>query len=134
MPRPGDTTQNTKRKCYTRGSEKHIRRICPQNKGEQQQDKSNSQEMEKVNLSNFQGSGLYIASKLNGYGVDYLVDTGAILTVLSTRAWNMIDGQVSSLRRFDKEIVSASGNPLSIKGTTTVTLDKVFMQCDCRGC
>ena len=87
--------------------------------------------MEKVNLSNFQGSGLYIASKLNWYGVDCLVDTGATLTVLSTRAWNMIDGQVSSLRRFDKEIVSAFGNPLSVKGTTTVTLDFGEIKCSC---
>ena len=33
VPRPGDKTQNTKRKCYTCGSEKHIHRNFPQNKG-----------------------------------------------------------------------------------------------------
>ena len=35
----------------------------------------------------------------------------------------MIDGQASTLKSFEKEIVSASGNPLNVKGTVTVNLD-----------
>ena len=72
-----------------------------------------------------------MTGKLNGYEVDCLVDTGATLSVLSTRAWKMMDGQGSKLKAFDKEIVSASGNPLRIEGTTTVTIDLDGTHCSC---
>ena len=82
-------------------------------------------------MTNFQGSGLYITGQLNGHEVDCLVDIGATLTVLSTRAWKMIDGQASKLESFEKEIVSASGNPLNAKGTVTVNLDFGATKCSC---
>ena len=131
VPRPGTTPQNIRRKCFLCGSEKHFRRNCPKNKVEQKKDESETKGNEKVNLTNFQGSGLYITGQLNGHEVDCLVDTGATLTVLSTRAWKMIDGQASKLESFEKEIVSASGNPLDVKGTVTVNLDFGATKCSC---
>ena len=84
--------------------------------------KDEAKSQEKINLSNFKGSGLYTTAKLNGHDVDCLVDTGATLSLVSTRVWNMIDGQSHNLDEFSTEIVSASGNPIDIKGQTTVNL------------
>ena len=65
---------------------------------------------------------MYTTAKLNGHDVDCLVDTGATLSLVSTRVWNMIDGQSHNLDEFSTEIVSPSGNPIDIKGQTTVNL------------
>ena len=122
VPRPGSSQPNVRRKCYSCGSEKHLIRDCPKNKDKAPQDKTDSDKKGKVNMSSFQGSGLYITGKISGFEVDCLIDTGATLSVLSTRAWNMVEEQVPNFKKFDKEIISASGNPLNVKGSTTVSL------------
>ena len=58
-------------------------------------------------------------AKSGEYGADCLVDSGATLSLLSSKVWSTIKGTVS-LEKFDKEIVSASGNVLDTKGKANV--------------
>lgn len=43
----------------------------------------------------------------------------------------MIEDQVPALKEFKKEIVSATGNPLNVKGSTTVSLKLGETTCSC---
>ncbi|MCG7879813.1 MAG: RNase H-like domain-containing protein, partial [Candidatus Thiodiazotropha endolucinida] len=126
--RPGFRQQNARRKCFDCGSEDHLRYNCPKNK-KIQTDKTESDENGKINVTNFKGAGLYAKARLNGYDVDCLVDTGATLSIVSTRAWHMIEDNSSDLQDFSREIVSASGTPLTVKGRTTVELIIGGMKC-----
>ena len=56
--RSGPFQQKEKRKCFTCGSEEHLRRNCPKNKNKPLHDNSDSETKGKVNLSNSHGSGL----------------------------------------------------------------------------
>ncbi len=84
-----------------------------------------------VNSSYRHGSGLFVAASINGQTATCLVDTGATLTVLSTRYWeNLCDSDEHVLSTFDKDIISASGSPLEVKGTTTVCVKIGSASCD----
>ncbi|KAH3840101.1 hypothetical protein DPMN_113544 [Dreissena polymorpha] len=41
---------------------------------------------------------------------------------MSTLTWNLNRGKCSKLNSFDKDIIAASGTPLTIKGQTTIDL------------
>ena len=79
------------------------------------------------------GAGLYVKCKVNGVLVESLVDTGATLTIISTRLWDTIQ-QCSSplLETFSTQVFTASGEPVEIKGKTTVFLDIGGMQYACK--
>jgi len=139
---------NQRRRCYECGSEEHLRSNCPKlgrdtkryskPKGDYRArtdkdsgPKNNSQkdgDKSGVKLSNFQGSGLYVAGKLAGRAIDCLVDTGATLTLISPKVWDNVKDGTVTLSRFDKELVSASGDPINIQGKTPVQLEINGMQ------
>ena len=79
------------------------------------------------------GAGLYVKCKVNGVPVERLVDTGATLTIISTRLWNTIQ-QCSSplLEKFSSQVFTASGEPVEIKGKTTVFIDIDGMHYTCK--
>ncbi len=70
---------------------RHIKRNCPklkQDAGGREMPQEQRQEDERnVNSSYRHGSGLFVAASINGQTATCLVDTGATLTVLSTRYW-----------------------------------------------
>ena len=54
--------------------------------------------------------------------MDCLLDTGATLTLVSTKVWDTIK-DTKPLDNFDSSIVSASGNKLNMMGRTRVCFD-----------
>ena len=77
-------------------------------------------------------SGLYIDCKVNTIPTEFLVDTGATLSILSIKAWNIIS-QSSSVMLFcqplESEIFTASGNPDDVKGKVQVMVEISGAQC-----
>ena len=67
-------------------------------------------------------SGLFVKAKINEHEVDCLIDTGASLTLVSMCVYELLRQNYSSLKKFDKEIVSATGDELDIKGVTEETI------------
>ena len=121
--------QQYRRTCWTCGSEKHIRINCPQTeKKSETEDKD--QQMKQVASC---GAGLYVKCKVNRVPVESLVDTGATLTIISTRLWETIQ-QCSSplLENFSTQVFTASGEPVEIKGKTTVFIDIGGMHYTCK--
>ena len=76
-----------------------------------------------MKTSSYNGSGLYLPAKINGRDIDCLVDTGATLSLVSDRHWMLIYGQTKDLKFFQRDIVSAAGTPLSIKGQGSISID-----------
>ncbi|KAH3793746.1 hypothetical protein DPMN_147265 [Dreissena polymorpha] len=76
-----------------------------------------------VKTSSYNGSGLYFPAKINGRDIDCLVDTGATLSLVSDRLWMLIYGKTKDLKFFQRDIVSAAGTPLSIKGQGSISID-----------
>ena len=69
------------------------------------------------------GPGLYIPVNFRGQVLSCLIDTGASLSVLSTRIWENSDlCKPVRLHSYDKAIVTASGNTLDVSGTTTIAV------------
>ena len=118
-----------KRKCWTCGSESHLKRNCPQT---EKKDTSENDEHQMKQVASC-GSGLYVKCKVNGISVDSLVDTGATLTIISTHLWDTIK-QCSSplLEKFDTQVLTASGEPVALKGKTTVFIDIGGMHYTCQ--
>ena len=118
-----------KRKCWNCGSESHLKRNCPQT---EKKDTSENDEHQ-MKLVASCGSGLYVKCKVNGISVDSLVDTGATLTIISTHLWDTIK-QCSSplLETFDTQVFTASGEPVNLKGKTTVFIDIGGMHYTCQ--
>ena len=69
-------------------------------------------------------AGLYLKRKVNGVPVESLVDTGATIIIISTRLWDTIlKGSSPLLEKFTSQVFTASGEPVDIKGKTTVFID-----------
>ena len=108
------------RRCFNCNSDQHLIKDCTQPKtSKRDKDKPGSTNKESVCLSSTNHTGLFVQAKLGEYGADCLVDSGATLSLLSSKVWSVIKGTVS-LERFDQEIVSASGNVLDTKGKANV--------------
>ena len=108
------------RRCFNCNSDQHLIKDCTQPKtSNRDKDKPGSTNKESVCLSSTNHAGLFVQAKLGEYGADCLVDSGATLSLLSSKVWSVIKGTVS-LERFDQEIVSASGNVLDTKGKANV--------------
>ena len=109
------------RRCYICNSDQHLKRSCPQRKDhtKDSKDKAGSTGKGSVCLSNTSQAGLFVQANLEGYCADCLVDTGATLTLISSKVWSTIKGS-ETLEKFDMEVISASGNVLDTKGKTKV--------------
>ena len=111
-----------RRRCYTCGSTDHIQRDCKQKlpePGAKQQEKENVDE-EAVKVSGKRSSGLFVSACVNGKPLNSLVDTGATLTIISSRVWETVGNSSSTLNSFEQVISTASGNPIEVKGKTNV--------------
>ena len=119
--KPGAQGQNRPtRRCYNCNSDKHLMRNCPQPKCyDKETDKTDSQDKGSVCLSSPNHAGIFVQAKIGEYGADCLVDTGATLSLISCKVWSTIKG-AETPERFDKDIISASGNILDTKGRAKV--------------
>ena len=111
-----------RRRCYTCGSTDHIQRDCKQKlpePGAKQQEKENVDE-EAVKVSGKRSSGLFVSACVNGKPLNSLVDTGATLTIISSRVWETVGNSSSTLNSFEQVISTALGNPIEVKGKTNV--------------
>ncbi|MCG8045579.1 MAG: retroviral-like aspartic protease family protein [Candidatus Thiodiazotropha endolucinida] len=112
------------RRCFNCNSDKHLLRDCPKPKDQNkaQKDEKEAGEKENVCLSSTNLAGLFVQASLGGRSTECLIDTGATLTLLSLKVWESI--KISeTLEKFDKEIISASGNVLATKGKARVCFD-----------
>lgn len=106
-----------KRRCYECGSEKHFKRNCPVLQERKKNRRANqtfqtTDTKHKCKQTGSHASGLYISARIKYMVVDCLVDTGATLTLVSTRLWNNIKDK-HVLTPFHRTIVSASGDNMS---------------------
>ena len=132
---PGQQDRNyvprERRKCYICGSEDHLKWACPLNE-QKPQDEKPKEENEK-HQSKFvasKSSGLYLDCKVNSVPSEFLVDTGATLSILSIKAWDVLSQNSSMmLQPFQSEVYTASGNPIDVKGKVQVMVDVNGIQC-----
>ena len=82
-------------------------------------DRSDSQDKGSVCLSSPNHAGIFVQAKIGEYGADCLVDTEATLSLICSKVWSTIKG-AETPERFDKDIISASGNILDTKGRAKV--------------
>ena len=123
-PRPnGQQRRDGQRlKCFICQTDKYLKRNCPQRKINTPEKKYQTPSEAKANVcGNFQ-AGLFIPVKLGDYLVDCLIDTGATLTLVSTKVWDTIK-DTKPHDNFDSSIVSASENKLTTMGRTRVCFD-----------
>ena len=113
-----------KRRCYSCGSTDHIQRECKQKQPEPevQQKETEKADEEGVKVSGKKSSGLFLTACINGKPLSSLVDTGATLTIISSRVWETIGDSPCSLNSFKQVISTASGNPIDVKGKTKVRI------------
>ena len=68
--------------------------------------------------------GLYANFKINGIDTECLIDTGATLSVLSLRAWDIISLSSShDIYPFTMQVFTASGSQIEVKGKAPVTIE-----------
>ncbi|KAH3721300.1 hypothetical protein DPMN_064220 [Dreissena polymorpha] len=60
---------------------------------------------------------MYAMGQVDGRNVECLVDTGATLTLISCDLWDLIRDK-HKLSSFETPLISASGNNLTVKGST----------------
>ncbi|XP_053391020.1 uncharacterized protein LOC128553858 [Mercenaria mercenaria] len=114
--------QQNKRKCYTCGSEQHLANTCPQ-KANSRTFSSSKQKGHLRNIASF-GAGLFLKCSINNITLECLVDTGATLTLLSHKTWDLIkDRNTASLEKSNIQISAASGDHLNVLGKTSVIFD-----------
>ena len=111
-----------RRRCYSCGSTDHIQRDCKQKQSEPGALKKENETLDEegVKVSGKKSSGLFITACVNGKPLSSLVDTGATLTIISSRVWEAIGESSYTLNPFDQVISTASGNPIGVKGKTKV--------------
>ena len=62
---------------------------------------------------------MFVKAQIGEYDADCLVDTGATLTLISSKVWSAIRGSAVP-NKFEQDVISAFGNLLDIKGKTNV--------------
>ena len=134
QPRPVNTKQETnarwEKRCFECGSKFHLRSNCPKLKSwnvvkrKAEVSKSEKDSSKKAPATaNSLGPGLYVHVNFGGQILNSLVDTGASLTVMSTRVWESSNlSKHGMLPEYNRTVVTASGAALEVKGKTTVSL------------
>jgi hypothetical protein len=129
--------------CYECDKPGHIKRNCPTLKNRSKPkygrtyNRSNTHQNDKgprkdpqvsVGLgSSFEECGLYVNVIIQGEKTKVLVDTGATVTLVSTRLYNKLSETVRpNLHTVKQTIMSANGTPLSVRGKSefNFTIDK----------
>ena len=130
--RPNDHPRKERPRCFNCNSDKHFARFCPKPKPTKVQtnekEKAEPEDKGSVCLSSTNHAGLFVRAKLANYSADCLVDTGATLTLISNKVWSAIKGSEIPIK-FDKDIISASGNVLDTKGRTKVCFEINGINC-----
>ncbi|KAH3772216.1 hypothetical protein DPMN_173554 [Dreissena polymorpha] len=98
-----------KRKCNECGSEEHLRRQCPKIRGQGTCNAGKKSEPTNhvINQTERQATGLYTSAEIDQLPVECLIDTGASLTLISSRLWNEINSN-HTIDAFETPLVSAS--------------------------
>ena len=116
-------------KCFNCGKEGHSQYTCTYRNKNSSSAASGQDPKHNINLSSKQtftssklGSGLFVRASINGKEVNCLVDTGATLTMISTKFFETL-GLNSNLEIFTPEIITASGTPLNTKGKTEINIE-----------
>ena len=116
--------QPYQRRCFSCGSTDHIIKDCKQKQQEQGTQKKETESMEEggVKVIGKKSFGLFLTACINGKPLSCLVDTGATLSIISSRAWEAMDISSSTLTTFEQVISNASGSPIEVKGKTRVQI------------
>lgn len=116
-----------KRACFLCGSEEHLKANCPKNQKYRFKARENQNHQAKsvVRIS----SGLYADCKINNFETECLIDTGATLSIIASKAWDIITQSDSILQPFSPEVFTASGSEIEVKGKTTVMIEICGIQC-----
>ena len=130
---PGQQDRNyvprERRKCYICGSEDHLKWACPEQKPQDEKPKEENEKHQSKFVAS-KSSGLYLDCKVNSVPSEFLVDTGATLSILSIKAWDVLSQNSSMmLQPFQSEVYTASGNPIDVKGKVQVMVDVNGIQC-----
>lgn len=153
MPRPETHARdsNRTRKCYKCGSDKHLRKDCPQlNKGSDdkltqvnstretnpktdtsfQKNQCSSDQYSRV-VHSINEKGVYVTARIHGMDAYLLVDTGATVSLLSTICYENIKRDANhALTEVERDVLSATGSVLRVLGRTPVdfTLNGIALQ------
>ena len=95
-----------------------MKRDCPENS---EGPKTDASEAHSVKYTSLKGSKLFLKASVNGVNLDFLIDTGATVNIISPTIWNNLNMLV--LQKFDQDIVSATGTPLDVLGKAEVFLE-----------
>ena len=116
--------ERRKRKCWTCGSENHLKNNCPHNKDRHTQNNKPPQQVAST------GAGLFADCKINNIPAQCLIDTGATLTIMSTQVWeNIRPFSSATVESYDGNVFTASGDPVKILGKTTVFIEIGGIHC-----
>ena len=125
------------RECFQCGSTEHLIRDCDQ-KPKQAEGQRTSEDQPKaqdkgndksVKVSGPNNTGLYAAAVVNDKPVYCLIDTGATLTIISTKVWELIDQLSSALAPFSQIISTATGSPIEVSGKARVQIKMAKSLC-----
>ncbi len=61
-------------------------------------------------------------AEINRCSASCLIDTGATLTMVSPRVWDIQLNKPSKLEPFEKDILSVTGSTIDVKGKTPITI------------
>jgi hypothetical protein len=136
---PRKTTTNNCRRCYICRSDKHLRSHCPMQRDNTFQ-LDPRQERTKVNepkseyksrkteehsriVHSIKESGTYMTAKIFGMDTYLLIDTGAIVSLLSKVCYGNVFGtKHRSVEKVESDVLSANGSPVDVYGKTSIDL------------
>ena len=124
-----DQTEPRKRKCFNCGSENHLQNTCPV-KSEKKGTVSKQEENHQARYVASASGGLYADCQINNISMECLIDTGATLSIMSLKAWDIIrDSCSNELKAFSTPIYTASGNQIEVKGLIPVVVRLCGLNC-----
>ncbi|KAH3827897.1 hypothetical protein DPMN_129843 [Dreissena polymorpha] len=107
-------------KCFIFGSDKHFKRDCPQQRSFNNP-KHNDMTSNVRKTRMISSAGIYATGQVDGRNVECLVDTCATLTLISCDLWDLIRDR-HQLSNFETPLISASGNNLTVTGSTEIAM------------